>query len=106
MPSKISQFSWVSSIQHIFRLLNLNFDILRFKLISPKCSRCIVDKATFSKPRHYSLFKSRFKTETYTKLKDIQLVKTNWHIKTGKRDSIPPIQRCNIVAFAKIVKLR
>ena len=39
------QFGWISSIQHLFRLFDLHFDIPRLKLISTSRFRHIVDKA-------------------------------------------------------------
>ena len=95
---KNGQFSWISSIQHLFRLFNMHFDIRRLSLISCSRFRHIVDKAVKgsfesfwrkrinssvgpsksggNKLRHYNLFKCKFQAETYTKLKDKSLVKS------------------------------
>ena len=42
---KKGQFSWISSIQQLFRLLDMHFDIPRLSLISCSRFRHIVDKS-------------------------------------------------------------
>ena len=125
---KNGQFSWISSIQHLFRLFDMHFDIPRLSLISSSRFRHFVDKAIKgrfesswrkrinssvgpsksggNKLRHYNLFKCRFQAETYTKLKDRDLVKSmaklrcsnhNLRIETGRRDNTPPeLRRCRL----------